>query len=123
MYRLLDEYGNIIDELINPTWLKQQRLVDRPIIANSFAEADGVVLSDGNTMVGITGRNMENYEPLVTVEEVSSDPYLFQRMAEIESQIKTTQTKVDEVYNVQTVGTVSKTELDTAYREGVNSIE
>lgn len=122
MYRLIDEYGNIVDELVNPTWLKQQRLVDRPISANSYQEADGVVLSDGETMVGIAGRNMENYEPLVTVVEVSSDPYIFQRMSELESQIKVTQEGISQVYDAQTVGMVAKTELDEAYREGVNSV-
>lgn len=122
MYRLIDEYGNIIDELVNPTWLKQQRLVDRPISANSYDEADGVVLSDGETMVGIAGRNMQNYEPLVTVVEVSSDPYIFHRMSELESQIKSTQEGISQVYDAQTVGMVSKTELDEAYREGVNSV-
>lgn len=122
MYRLLDEYGNIVDELVNPSWLKQQRLVDRPISANSCDEADGVVLSDGETMVGIAGRNMQNYEPLVTVVEVSSDPYIFQRMSELESQIKAAQDGISQVYDAQTVGMVSKTELDEAYREGVNSV-
>lgn len=29
--------------------------------------------------------------------------------------------KTDTIYNVQTYGTVPKTDLDTAYREGVNS--
>lgn len=122
MYRLLDEYGNIIDELVNPQWLKQQKRVDRPICANSLEEADGVVLSDGEMMVGIAGRNMEDYEPLVTVVEVSSDPYIFQRMSELESQIKATQDGISQVYDAQTVGMVAKTELDEAYREGVNSV-
>lgn len=122
MYRIKDEYGNIIEESVAPTWVKQQRRVDRPILANSYEEADGVVLSDGETMVGIAGRNMENYTPLVTVVEVSSDPYIFQHMSELESQIKAAQDGISQVYDAQTVGMVAKTELDEAYREGVNSV-
>lgn len=41
----------------------------------------------------------------------------------MQEQVNTLESKVNELYDVQTVGTVSKTELDTAYREGVNSIE
>lgn len=122
MYRIKTEYGKILEETVNPIWVKQQNRVDRPILADSLEEADGVVLSDGETMVGIAGRNMQNYDPLVTVEEVSSDPYIFQRMSELESQIKATQDGISQVYDAQTVGMVAKTELDEAYREGVNSV-
>lgn len=129
MYRLLDEYGNIIDELINPIWLKQQRLVDRPISANSYEEADGVVLSDGETMVGIAGRNMENYTPLVTVEEVSGEPYIMQQLTAMQAQVTamqqqstTTGEQVAEMYAVQAGDVVVKSELDAAYQEGVNSL-
>lgn len=83
MYRIKDEYGNIIDELVNPTWLKQQKRVDRPICANGYEEADGVLLSDGETMRGIAGRGMDNYTPLVTVEEVSGEPYIFQNLTSL----------------------------------------
>lgn len=128
MYRLIDEYGNTVDELVNPTWLKQQRLVDRPISANSYEEADGVVLSDGETMVGIKGRNMQNYPPLVTVEEVSGDPYIMQQLTAMQAQVTamqkqstTTGEQVAEMYAVQAGDVVVKSELDAAYREGVNA--
>lgn len=129
MYRLIDEYGNIIDELFNPTWLKQQKRVDRPILANSYEEADGVVLSDGETMVGIAGRNMQNYTPLVTVEEVSSEPYIMQQLTAMQAQVSvmqkqstTTGEQVAEMYAVQAGDVVVKSDLDAAYKEGVNSL-
>lgn len=130
MYRIKDEYGNIIDELVNPTWLKQQKRVDRPICANSYEEADGVVLSDGETMRGIAGRGMDNYTPLVTVEEVSGEPYIMQQLAAMKEQVRamqdqstTTGEQVKEIYAAQAGDTVVKSELDAAYREGVNSYE
>lgn len=119
MYNIYDAtYNNLIEVVTNPIFLKQQKLVDRPIAPAGLTldEADGVVLSDGNTMVGIAGRNMENYTPLVTVKEVSSDPYIFQRMEQMQSQI-------DAVHTYQTSETVLKSDLDAAYREGVNSYE
>jgi hypothetical protein len=128
MYRLIDEYGNIIDELVNPTWLKQQKRVDRPICANSYEEADGVVLSDGETMRGIAGRGMENYTPLVTVEEVSGEPYIMQQLSAMQAQVNamqqqstTTSEQINEIYAVQAGDTVVKSQLDAAYREGVNA--
>ena len=115
MYRLFDDYNNIIDELINPTWPKQQKRVDRPISANSLEEADGVVLSDGETMVGIKGRNMQNYPPLVTVEEVSGETYIL-------TELYTMKTQLNEVYQHQTEEAVLRSELDAAYTQGVNAI-
>lgn len=131
MYRII-EIGSerLIDELINPTWVKQQKRVDLPILARNFAEADGVVLSDGETMVGIAGRNMQNYPPLVTVVEVSSDPYIMQQLTAMQAQVSamqqqstTTGEQVAEMYAVQAGDVVVKSELDAAYREGVNSYE
>ena len=104
----------LIEESLEPIWVKQQERVDLPLKTLKFEDADGVVLSDGETYLGITGRNMRNYTPLVRVEEVSSDPYIVKKMAEMQKQI-------DNVYNVQTYGTVPKADLDAAYKEGVNS--
>ena len=71
MYRIKDaKYGAIIEETLSPVWAKQQDRVDSPILAESLEEADGVVLSDGITMLGIEGRNMQNYTPTVLVEEI-----------------------------------------------------
>lgn len=101
MYRIKDEYGNIIDELVNPQWLKQQKRVDRPICANSYEEADGVVLSDGETMRGIAGRGMENYTPLVTVEEVSGEPYIFRDLDTVKQQGADASTQLDAQQSLQ----------------------
>lgn len=129
MYRIKDEYGNIIDELVNPTWLKQQKRVDRPICANSYEEADGVVLSDGETMRGIAGRGMDNYTPLVTVEEISGEPYIMQQIAAMQAKVNamqvqntTTSEQVNEIYAAQAGDVVVKSDLDAAYKEGVNSL-
>lgn len=122
--------GETIENSMSPMWLKQQKGVDCPIECNNFAEADGVRLSDGNTMLGIEGRNMQNYEPLVTVVEVSSDPYIMQQLTAMQAQVSamqkqstTTGEQVAEMYAVQAGDVVVKSELDAAYREGVNSYE
>ena len=104
MYRIKDEYGNILEETVNPRWVKQQKRVDRPICANSYEEADGVVLSDGETMRGIAGRNMENYTPLVTVEEVSGEPYIFRDLDTVKQQGTETGTQLDAQQQLQLAG-------------------
>lgn len=122
MYQIIEsQTSEIIEESIAPTWVKQQERVDLPIKANNLEEADGVVLSDGVTYVGIEGRNMQNYTPLVRVVEVPSDTFLMDEINRVKAQVRAVQSGVTEVYNVQTYGTVPKTDLDTAYKEGVNS--
>ena len=125
MYNIYDAtYNNLIETVANPVFLKQQERVDRPIAPAGLTldEADGVVLSDGDTMVGIAGRNMENYTPLVTIKEVSSDPYVFARLEAMQSQINAVQGSVDTVHAYQTEETVLRSELDAAYTQGVNAI-
>lgn len=131
MYRIKDEYGNVLEELINVTvtWVKQQKYIDCPILANSYEEADGVVLSDGETMRGIAGRGMDNYTPLVTVEEVSGEPYIMQQIAAMQAKVNamqaqstTTSEQVNEIYAAQAGDVVVKSDLDAAYKEGVNSL-
>lgn len=121
MYRIKDAtYGAIIEEGISFTWVKQQNRVDSPILAQNLDEADGVVLSDNNTMLGIKkdrepgAPNMDNYTPLVIVEEISSDPLIF-------TELYNMKTKLNEVYQHQVNETVLVTTLDEAYKEGVNS--
>lgn len=129
MYRIKDEYGNILEETVNPQWLKQQKRVDCPVSANNYQEADGVVLSDGETMVGIAGRGMDNYTPLVDVEEVSSDPYLFQQLNETSNKLdtKASQDKVESLEQQTTalmmgmVDVYSKLEAISASIESNNS--
>ena len=89
MYKIKHaQYGNLIEEQINPTWVKQQERVDRPILAESYKDADGIVLSDGNTMLGIAGRKMENYTPLVVIEEVNGEPYLMAQLEEMQEELE-----------------------------------
>lgn len=89
MYKIKNaQYGNLIEEQINPTWVKQQERVDRPILAESYEDADGIVLSDGNTMVGIAGRGMENYTPLVVIEEANGEPYLMARLEAVQAELE-----------------------------------
>lgn len=122
MYQIINtETGELIEESVNPTWVKQQERADCPLTTYNLEEADGVVLSDQETYLGIEGRNMGNYTPLVRIVEVSSDPVVFAEIEAMKAQINAVQNGVTEVYNVQTEGTVPKTDLDTAYKEGVNS--
>lgn len=89
MYKIKHaKYGNLIEEQINPTWIKQQERVDRPILAESYEDADGIVLSDGNTMLGIAGRKMENYTPLVVIEEVNGEPYLMAQLEAVQAELE-----------------------------------
>ena len=89
MYKIKHaRYGKLIEEQINPTWVKQQERVDRPILADSYAVADGIVLSDGNTMLGIAGRKMENYTPLVIIEEVNGEPYLMAQLEAVQAELE-----------------------------------
>lgn len=41
----------------------------------------------------------------------------------MKEQVEELQERVDDLYNVETEGTVPKTDLDAAYKEGVNSVE
>lgn len=102
MYQIIDlESGNIIEEALNPQFLRQQPLRDFPICANNLSEADGVVLSDGNTMVGIAKEyaegepNMLNYPPLVRVVEVPDGPYVSGQIRTVQHQNENTASRLD----------------------------
>lgn len=124
MYLIIDYKTNVvIEKTLNPTFVKQQKLVDFPIGCNGLFDADGIVLSDGVTTLGIEGRNMQNYTPTVIIEEVSSEPYILDEINKIKSKLGLVQNDIIKVYDVQTEGSVPKTELDNAYQEGVNSVE
>lgn len=84
MYKIVNfETGQLIEKTENPTWVQQQKKVDFPISCGTYEEADGVVLSDGNTMLGIEGRGMQNYTPTVLVEEVPLEERILE---EVEAQ-------------------------------------
>lgn len=106
MYQIINlETGVLIEEAFNPQWLKQQKLRDFPICANNLEDANGVVLSDGNTMVGIykvdpeTGEsvqpNMDNYKPLVKIVEVPDGPYVSGQIRTVQHQNENTSNKLD----------------------------
>lgn len=117
MYQIINDETNVlITETLNVTFVRQQERVDRPILANNLAEADGVVFYVGNEeyQLGIAGRNMQNYTPLVRVVEVSSDAYIMSELNRVKAQ-------VDSVHAYQTETTILTSELDESYREGVNS--
>ena len=127
MYQIINLETNVlIEEALSPQFVKQQKRVDFPICANNLEEANGVVLSDGNTMVGIykvdpeTGEsvvpNMDNYKPLVKIVEVPSDAYIMGELNRVKSQ-------VDSIHAYQTEETVLRSDLDAAYKEGVNSVQ
>ena len=125
MYRIkYSEDKKTVTETIHPRWLKQQKQIDMPIKCDSYEDADGVTVVDefGNEIKhGIEGRNMQNYTPTVIVEEISGDPYISQQMETMQNQIDRVKADVAKVYSAQTYGTVPKTDLDAAYKEGVNS--
>lgn len=130
MYKIKDASDKaLMDELLAPVWVRQQERVDLPICCDSYEDADGLVLSDGNTMVGIAGRNMENYKPLVVVEEVSGEPYLMAKLNELQSKVNTieqqsatTSAQVSDLHATQAGDVVVKSELDGAYKDGVNAV-
>lgn len=124
MYQIINDETNVlITETLNVTFVRQQERVDRPILANNLGEADGVVfyVGDEEYQLGIAGKRMQNYTPLVRIVEVPDGPYLMGEINRLKSQVNAVQSGVTEVYNVQTEGTVPRTDLDTAYREGVNA--
>lgn len=92
MYRIIDaKTGALIEEIIAPRWVKQQKRVDYPILCDFAEEADGIVLSDGETVCGIEGKGMPEYTPIVRAVEVSSDPHLFERVNALENELKKAQ--------------------------------
>ena len=111
--------GELIEKSEYVTWVKQQEKVDFPILCDSYEEADGIVLSDGNTMLGIEGRGMQNYTPTVLVEKMSDEAV---KLEELSAKVEAVDGKVNAIYDVQTQDVVSKADLDAAYREGVNAV-
>lgn len=84
MYKIVNfETGELIEKIENPVFVKQQANIDFPLVCDTLEEADGVQLSDGNTLLGIEGRNMQNYTPTVLVEEVPLEERILE---EVEAQ-------------------------------------
>lgn len=126
MYKIVNfETGELIEKTEQPTWVRQQDRVDDPVLCYSHEEADGVVLSDGNTMLGIEGRNMQNYTPTVLVSVIPETELQISIMGgaleDVVNQVASINEKVNTIYDAQTQGVVLQSELDAAYKEGVNS--
>lgn len=126
MYKIVNfSTGELIEKTEKPTWVKQQQRSDNPILCNSYEEADGVVLSDGNTVLGIEGRNMQNYTPTVIIQEIPESivkiDFMSGTLNDVVEQVNTIENKVNTLYDAQTQGVVLQSELDAAYKEGVNS--
>lgn len=124
MYQIINhETGVLITETMRLTFVKQQKRVDRPILAYNLSEADGVVfyVGDEEYQLGLAKDyaegepNMLNYTPLVDVVEVPSDAYIMGELNRVKAQ-------VDNVHAYQTEETVLRSELDDAYTQGINSI-
>lgn len=124
MYQIINhETGVLITETMRVTFVKQQKRVDRPILAYNLGEADGVVfyVGDEEYQLGLAKDyaegepNMLNYTPLVDVVEVPSDNYIMCELNHVKAQ-------VDNVHAYQTEETVLRSELDAAYTQGVNTI-
>lgn len=89
MYRIKDaESGSVIEDNFTPCFVKQQERIDLPIVCGDLEEADGVVLSDDETMLGIKGKRMENYQPLVIIEEVNGEPYLMAQLEVVQAELE-----------------------------------
>lgn len=124
MYQIINnETGVLITETMQVTFVKQQKRVDRPILAYNLGEADGVVfyVGDEEYQLGLAKDyaegepNMLNYTPLVDVVEVPSDAYIMGELNRVKAQ-------VDNVHAYQTEETVLRSELDDAYTQGVNTV-
>lgn len=126
MYKIVNfETGELIEKTEQPRWVRQQDRVDDPVLCYSYEEADGVVLSDGNTMLGIEGRDMQNYTPTVLVSVIPETELQISIMGgvleDVVNQVASINEKVNTIYDAQTQGVVLQSELDAAYKEGVNS--
>lgn len=126
MYKIVNfETGQLIEKAENHTWVKQQKKVDFPISCDTYEEADGVVLSDGNTILGIEGRNMQNYTPTVIVSVIPETELQISIMGgaleDVVNQVSSINTKVNALYDAQAGNTIATSTLDEAYKEGVNS--
>ena len=98
MFKIVNSFtGEIIEKTVSVTYVKMQEHETKPTICETYEEADGVLLSNGIDYLGIEGRNMQGFVPLVTVEEVSSDPYIFQQLDETSNKLdtKASQDKVE----------------------------
>lgn len=126
MYSIYNyQTGELIETVENPTWVKMQSN-GMSILCDTYEEADGVVVNNGEQELGIEGRNMQEYTPTVkaekTPESIVQISFMSGAMTELVAQVDTINNKVNTLYSAQTEGTVLKSDLNAAYKEGVNTI-
>lgn len=104
MYQIINhETGVLITETMQVTFVKQQKRVDRPILAYNLGEADGVVfyVGDEEYQLGLAKEyaegepNMLNYTPLVDVVEVPDGPYVSGQIRTVQHQNENTASRLD----------------------------
>lgn len=125
MYQIINtETGELIEESVNPTWVKQQERADCPLTTYNLEEADGVVLSDQETYLGIEGRNMENYTPLVRIVEVPDGAYVSGQIRTVQHQNENTASRLDAQQSLQLAGMQGQADQYTttlAMQEQINA--
>lgn len=133
MYQIINhETGVLITETMNITFVKQQKRVDRPILANNLAEADGVVfyVGDEEYQLGLAKEyaegepNMLNYTPLVDVVEVPDGPYVSGQIRTVQHQNEDTASRLDAQQSLQLAGMQGQADQYTttlAMQEQINA--
>lgn len=126
MYNIINvSTGQVIETVEQPFFVKKIDGSEFPVMCNSIEDADGVMLSDQSTFLGFEGKNMQEYTPLVTVVEVQETivkiDFMNGALNKVVAQVNTINEKVNTIYDTQTQGVVLQSELDAAYKEGVNS--
>lgn len=128
MYKVVNfQTGELLAKEEHISFVKQQVNIDFPIGCLTLEEADGVVIYiDGQEyMLGIEGRNMQNYTPTVLVSVIPETELQISIMGgaleDVVNQVASINEKVNTIYDAQTQGVVLQSELDAAYKEGVNS--
>lgn len=127
MYQIINhETGVLITETLNVTFVRQQERVDRPILANNLDEADGVVfyVGDEEYQLGIEGKRMQNYTPLVRVVEVPDGAYVSGQIRTVQHQNENTASRLDAQQSLQLAGMQGQADQYTttlAMQEQINA--
>ena len=133
MYQIINDETNVlITETLNVTFVRQQERVDRPILANNLAEADGVVfyVGDEEYQLGLAKDysegepNMLNYTPLVRIVEVPDGPYVSGQIRTVQHQNENTASRLDAQQSLQLAGMQGQADQYTttlAMQEQINA--
>lgn len=127
MYKITNyQTKEIIEMSETITWIRMQDNGIEVLCPEcTYETADGVMLSDHDTILGIEGRNMQEFTPTVTVSVMPETELQIRIMGgaleDVVNQVASINTKVNTLYDAQTSGTIALSTLDKAYKEGVNS--